>query len=255
MAEKRMFAKTIVDSDAFLDMPPSSRLLYYDLGMRADDEGFINNPKKIMRMTGAREDDMNILILRKFIIPFESGVVVIKHWRIHNYIRQDRVHKTSYQDERNLLDVDENKAYVLMSEVCQPNGSQLTDKCQARLDKIRLDKIRLDEYSDDIHDCDEIIKEQNHKDKKHKYGEYNHVLLTDIEKSKLIDEFGESFTDECIKTLDESIEMKGYKYKSHYLAIRKWVVDAVKSKGIMPIRMERSEDYEPVIRKEDDISF
>ena len=90
MAERRMFAKTIIDSDAFLDMPMSARLLYYDLGMRADDDGFINSPKKIMRMIGASNDDVNILIARKFVIPFDSGVVVIKHWRINNYLRNDR---------------------------------------------------------------------------------------------------------------------------------------------------------------------
>ena len=90
MAERRMFAKSIVDSDAFIDMPMSARLLYYDLGMRADDDGFVNSPKKIMRMIGATNDDMNILLMRKFVIAFESGVVVIKHWRIHNYIQSDR---------------------------------------------------------------------------------------------------------------------------------------------------------------------
>ena len=89
MAERRMFAKTIIDSDSFLDMPVSARLLYYDLGMRADDDGFVNSPKKIMKMIGATQDDLSILILKKFIIPFESGVVVIKHWKIHNYIRKD----------------------------------------------------------------------------------------------------------------------------------------------------------------------
>ena len=88
MAEKRMFAKTIIDSDAFIEMPISARLLYYDLGMRADDDGFVNSPKKIMRMIGASEDDMRILAMRKFIIPFDNGLVVIKHWRINNYLRR-----------------------------------------------------------------------------------------------------------------------------------------------------------------------
>ena len=112
MAERRMFAKTIIDSDAFLDMPVTARLLYYDLGMRADDDGFINSPKKIMRITGASSDDMNILIMRKFIIPFDSGVVVIKHWRIHNYIRKDTYVETKYKDEKEHLTLDENNAYT-----------------------------------------------------------------------------------------------------------------------------------------------
>lgn len=108
-----MFAKTIIDSDAFLEMPISARLLYYDLGMRADDDGFINSPKKIMKMIGASEDDINILILKKFIIPFDNGVVVLKHWRIHNYIRKDTYNETPYKEQKMLLEVDDNKSYKL----------------------------------------------------------------------------------------------------------------------------------------------
>ena len=108
-----MFAKTIVTSDAFLDMPHSTRCLYFTLAMFADDDGFVNNPKSIMRQTGATLDDMNLLIAKKFVIAFDSGVIVIKHWRIHNYIQSDRYHATEYQDEMSLLDVDENKAYTM----------------------------------------------------------------------------------------------------------------------------------------------
>ena len=113
MAERRMFAKTIIDSDAFLDMPMSARLLYYDLSMRADDDGFVNSPKKIMRMIGATEDDLRILALRKFIIPFDNGIVVIKHWYIHNYIRKDTYNETPYKEQKDLLEFDENKSYRL----------------------------------------------------------------------------------------------------------------------------------------------
>ena len=108
-----MFAKTIIDSDAFIDMPISSRLLYYDLGMRADDDGFVNSPKKIMRMIGATDDDIKLLIAKKFIIPFESGVVVIKHWRINNYLRGDRYKGTTYTKEKSLLKIDDKGAYTL----------------------------------------------------------------------------------------------------------------------------------------------
>lgn len=141
MAERRMFAKTIIDSDAFLDMPVTARLLYYDLAMRADDDGFINSPKKIMRMIGASQDDLSILILRKFIIPFENGVVVIKHWRIHNYIQSDRYKPTPYQEEKALLEVEENKSYRLKtgSEVpCIQDG--YSSDTQVRLGKDSLGK-------------------------------------------------------------------------------------------------------------------
>lgn len=107
-----MFAKTIIDSDAFLDMPHSTQLLYFHLSMRADDEGFINNPKSIMRNTKCNEDDLKLLALKKFIIPFESGVVVIKHWKIHNYIAKDRFKETKYKEERALLSLDENNSYT-----------------------------------------------------------------------------------------------------------------------------------------------
>lgn len=90
MAERRMFAKTIIDSDAFLTMPASSQNLYFHLGMRADDDGVVNNPRTIMRLVGAHEDDMNILISKKFVIVLQDSLIVIKHWKINNYIRSDR---------------------------------------------------------------------------------------------------------------------------------------------------------------------
>lgn len=100
MADRRMFSKKIIDTDSFLDMPATARLLYFDLAMRADDEGFIGSPKGVMRATGASNDDMNILIMRKFVIPFDSGVVVIRHWKIHNYIQNDRFKPTQYIEEK-----------------------------------------------------------------------------------------------------------------------------------------------------------
>ena len=116
MAERRMFAKTIIDSDPFLDMPLSTQALYFHLSMRADDDGFINNAKKIQRMIGASDDDLRMLAAKKFIIPFETGIVVIKHWKIHNYIRGDRKKDTVYPEEMALLVEKENGAYSLKSE-------------------------------------------------------------------------------------------------------------------------------------------
>ena len=144
MAEKRMFAKQIIDSDAFLDMPLSTQTLYFHLSMRADDDGFINNPKKIQRMIGASEDDLKVLIAKRFIIPFESGIVVIKHWRIHNYIQKDRYKPTAYTEERAQLKLKDNGVYSLDTECIQDVSSSET---QIRLDKIRLDQIREDKNS------------------------------------------------------------------------------------------------------------
>lgn len=146
MAERRMFAKTIIDSDAFLDMPLSTQALYFHLSMRADDDGFINNPKKIQRLLGCSDDDMKILEIKNFLIPFDSGVVVIKHWRIHNYIRKDRYKETTYEFEKSALSVKNNGAYTIGLPVGQPNVNQLSDKraTQVRLGKDSIDKDSID---------------------------------------------------------------------------------------------------------------
>ena len=111
MAQKRMFTMKIVDSDAFLDMPMSAQCLYFHLNMRADDDGFIGNPKRIMRTVGARDDDMRILISKRFVLTFDNGVIVIKHWRMHNCISQNRYHETQYTDEKRTLLLKDNKSY------------------------------------------------------------------------------------------------------------------------------------------------
>lgn len=157
MAERRMFAKTIIDSDAFLDMPTTSQLLYFHLSMRADDDGFVNKPKSLMRMIGAKDDDMKILITKKFIIPFESGVVVIKHWKIHNYIRKDMYHKTKYKDEMSQLELDANSSYRLYAGALNHNNERVTEPLQACNElvtntstQVRLGKDRLGKDKKDI---------------------------------------------------------------------------------------------------------
>ncbi len=139
-----MFAKSIIDSDAFIDMPVTARLLYYDLSMRADDDGFVDAPKKIMRMIGASDDDAKVLIAKKFIIPFDTGIVVIRHWRVHNYIQKDRYKETSYLEEKSLLTIDSNSVYEMDTECIQPVSKMDT---QVRLGKDRLGKDRKDDSS------------------------------------------------------------------------------------------------------------
>lgn len=154
MAERRMFAKTIIDSDAFLEMPISARLLYYDLAMRADDDGFNNSPRKVMRTVGATTDDFNILVARKFIIPFENGVVVIKHWRIHNYIRKDTYNETPYKEQKAQLEYDENNAYRLVADGAERPllDAQATSRGRAvdePLTQVRLGKGSLGKGRED----------------------------------------------------------------------------------------------------------
>jgi len=112
MAQRRMFSLKIVDSDAFMDMPQSAQLLYFQLSMRADDDGFVANPKRIMKMVGSNDDDYKILIAKRFILVFKSGVCVIKHWLIHNYIQNDRYNPTVYLEERKEIVKKENGSYT-----------------------------------------------------------------------------------------------------------------------------------------------
>lgn len=143
-----MFSKTIIDSDSFLDMSLSTQALYFHLSMRADDDGFINNPRKIQRMIGSGDDELKLLIAKKFVIPFESGICVIKHWKIHNYIRNDRYTETLYQEEKSQLEHEENKAYTLNTTLGIPVVYQEDTQLATQ---VRLGKVRLDIYSaDDI---------------------------------------------------------------------------------------------------------
>lgn len=157
MPERRMFAKTIIDSDAFIDMPLSTQSLYFHLSMRGDDDGFINNPRKIQRMIGASDDDLKLLIAKNFIIPFESGVVVIKHWKIHNYLRGDRYKETVYTEEKALLKTKKNGAYTLMGPVNEmvgiPDGNQMDTNgipmvyqmdTKDSIGKVSIDKVSID---------------------------------------------------------------------------------------------------------------
>lgn len=150
MASKRMFAKTIIDSDAFLDMPVTSQLLYFHLAMRADDDGFINKPKSIMRMVGASQGDIEMLITKKFIIPFESGIVVIKHWKIHNYIAKDRYTETTYKEEKDMLGLDENNAYTECIQIDDSSYTERTQDVYSLETQVRIDKNRIDKNKEYI---------------------------------------------------------------------------------------------------------
>ena len=124
MAQKRMFDKTITNNDNFLEMPDSTQNLYFHLSMEADDDGFVDNWKSMMRMTGKKEDDSKLLLAKRFIIPFETGVIVIKHWRINNYLRKDRYHQTKYLKEKSLLTIEENEEYELKKDFGIPIGNR-----------------------------------------------------------------------------------------------------------------------------------
>ena len=130
-----MFAKSVIDSDLFLSMPPTAQNLYFHLAMRADDDGFIGNPLNIQRMIGARDDDMRLLTAKQYIIPFESGIVVIRHWKIHNYIQRDRYKETVYVDEKSRLSLEKSGVYEPMYPECIQNVSSLDTQVRVRLNK------------------------------------------------------------------------------------------------------------------------
>ncbi len=258
-----MFAKTIIDSDAFLDMPLSTQALYFHLSMRADDDGFINNPKKIQRMIGCADDDLKLLLAKNFIIPFESGVCVIKHWKIHNYIRNDRYKPTTYTEEMAQLTCKKNGAYTLGI----PNGYQMETQVRLGKDRLGKDSIgedieppaaspphlygeynnialvdpstmtakQLERLADEVGlTVDQYIDvwrlEQDYKELKeragtpkpvrHKYGEYNNVLLTDEDLDKLKAEFTD--WQARIERLSSYMASTGKSYKNHLATIRNW---------------------------------
>jgi len=146
MAQKRMFNKAITNDDNFIEMPISSQVLYFHLSMNADDDGFVNNWKSIMRMIGTKEDDLKVLISKNYIIPFDSGVIVIKHWRLNNYLQNDRIIPTQYQEELKQLELDKNNVYKMYTKC-------IHSIVENRIDKNSIDKNSIEEiYSPAKHD-------------------------------------------------------------------------------------------------------
>lgn len=144
MAKRRMFSLEIVDTDAFLEMPSSTQSLYFHFGMRADDEGFVGNPRRLIRMLGVSEDDYKLLIAKSFVIPFESGVCVIKHWKMNNYLQNDRLKPTTYLDEKKLLQTKENKAYTLDKKL---DVYKLDTECIHSIGKSSIEEVSIVESS------------------------------------------------------------------------------------------------------------
>lgn len=254
MASKRMINLTVIDTDAFLEMPLSTQALYFHLNLRADDDGFVGSPKIICRTVGASDDDLKLLIAKRFIIIFEDGVIVIKHWRMHNTLSVNRYKETNYTEDKALLKLKTNNSYTLgdgktiddsrlieMSkrqvDASKTNNRRTIDEQKTNTDKNRIDKNRIDKNS-----IEEISIDKNRIDKnrvdnkeksikekdaakaatpvKHKYGEYNNVLLTDEELDKLIAEFPDY--QKRIENLSNYIASTGKKYKSHYATIKNW---------------------------------
>ena len=204
MAQRRMMSDKVIKTDSFMEMPHSTKNLYFYLMIEADDDGFVSNPKTIMRMVNAVDDDYRILIGKKFIIPFESGICVIKHWLIHNLIRADRKIDTQWTEEKKLIETDPATQKYSLYKGLQPSDNQVTTKCPHRLGKVRLGKV----------------KEQD--EECASFGEFSKVKMTADEKTKIEERYGISATSKLIDELDQYIESTGKKYKSHYATLLAW---------------------------------
>ncbi len=209
MAERRMFAKSIIDSDLFLDMPHTTQNLYFHLAMRADDDGFINNPKSIMRNVRCNDDDLRLLITKQLIIPFDSGVVVIKHWKVHNYIQRDRYKPTIFREEKSKLKLEKTNVYT---ECIQDVYKMDT---QVRLGKVRLGKVRLEG------EIDSSARRQKQEFKT--YGKYNNVSLTDEQHADLVKTYGQQKINQYIKKVDVYCQKHGKNYDDYDATIRSWI--------------------------------
>lgn len=200
MAERRMFAKSIVLSDAFLDMPLSARCLYFTLGMLADDEGFVGSPKAIMRQCGATQDDMLILLKKRYVLGFDSGVIVIKHWKLNNYLQNDRIKQTTYLEEKETLGLDGKGAYTEKSRCIQDVSKVYT---QSRVDKNSIDKNSIEREGS-----------------AHRFGKYSNVVLTQEEYAEWLKECPKA--EIYIDRLSEYMQTSGKSYRSHIATMRKW---------------------------------
>ena len=201
MAKRRMFSLDICDSDAFMDMPLSSQSLYFHLGLRADDDGFVNSPRRIQRLIGASDDDFKILISKNFLIAFETGVVVIKHWQTNNFIRKDRYTPTLYVEEKAQLSVKNNGVYTISD-----NGRPLVDQ---RLTQVRIGKDSLGK--DNI--THSLIT----------LGEFENVNLYEDEKEKLVVLYGKQVIDDYIERLSINKAKTGKDYESDYAVLMEWL--------------------------------
>lgn len=202
-----MLSKTLISSDLFLDMPLSSQALYMHFTILADDDGFVNNPRRIQRMIGASEDDFKILLAKRFIISFESGIIVITHWKINNYIQKDRYKETVYQYEKSLLQLGDNNIYSLETTQCIQNGYKMDT--QVSIGKDRLVKDSIDKGR------------EKEPPPTNQYGEYQNINLTQEQYKTLQEKLGTN-TDTMINKLSRYIKSSGKTYKDHYVTILNW---------------------------------
>ena len=217
MAQRRMFSRKITDTDKFIEMPATTQNLYFHLNMNADDEGFVDRVSIIQRMIGASGDDLKLLIAKGFVIPFESGVVVIRHWRIHNYIQADRFQPTIHQNEKSQIEYDETKtANIKRLGECIQNVYKVDTQVRLGKDRLELelDKDRLDHHLDQNDDKNLVFKKL-----KEAFGEMsvNGTMVEEVE--KLLKHYGQELV---ILALDKTILNAGKSIRYTMSILQRW---------------------------------
>ncbi len=222
MAERRMFTKKITDSDPFTEMPLSAQALYFHLNMNADDDGFLNNPKKIQRSIGASEDDLKLLIAKRFILTFEKGVIVIKHWRMHNLLRKDRYNETQYIEEKETLLLQKDGSYTEKPAELpwQPSGNQVATKVS--IGKYSIGQDSLGECSGSVVDTAATATEEDQLQCIGGELGRNVVYLTPRQFDSLIDILGLDEFNRYVARLADFIIEKNAHVNNHYKKILKW---------------------------------
>lgn len=233
MAGRRMFTDKVVESDAFTDMPLSAQALYFHFNMEADDDGFVNNPKRICRSLGASEDDLKLLIAKRFLLSFDSGIIAVKHWRMHNLLRKDRYTETQYKEEKNMLILKDNGAYTEadnhLATTWQPNDNHLATQVsisKASIGECKVVEVSVNGNHDDTQDASNSV------DNSFSFvgGELGKgvVLLTEAQQDALLDKLGLDAFNHYVDKLSRFIIEKKATVSNHYSTILKWASEDAK---------------------------
>lgn len=258
MAERRMFAKAIVESDVFLEMPHCAQTLYFHLSMNADDEGFVNRVQTIMRMVRAGADDLNILVARRFVILFDTKVLVVKHWRINNYLRSDRFHPTEHIEERGMLNVKENGAYTLADAVLQdeigtqigggiPVGTPLVYQRYTELYKNRIEERSSYRASESAHAGATTTTSTTSKNISADNAYTRDVTTTTTPSIEDVRDFAEK--NGIVTDLDAFYaynEMRGWDVKNWRGALKRWAQKDAEKASAQPVSIQPTNNQIPV---------
>lgn len=250
MASKRMFSKDIVDTDEFITLSHSAQVLYFHLSMNADDDGFVSNVLKTIRVLQCSQQDLNDLIGFGFLIPFPSGVMVITHWKINNFLRNDRYKETIYLAEKSQLSLDESKRYTIGI----PNGHQSKTTGIPRVDEYKQVEMSINKCSQD--DIPQLQTSPAHSLNKISYGSAHNVFLTIEEYTNLKQRFPNQ-TDAKIEYFSGYLERKNNAfYPDHYKTLSDWLaVDVQKEKQALNNQRTGKKDTFRTMQSRDDVDF